>query len=1112
MSTYVLGLDLGPNSIGWALVAAQDTEEGLRPTGLLDTEPAGHAPLGARIFEAGIQNFDMGSKEASLNQARRQARAARKTIARRRARKRDTLAILQGAGLLPEDAGELERTLGLDPYELRAAALDRKLEPRELGRALHHLAQRRGFKSNRLGEDDKEEKGLLKEISRLEQAIVDAGHRTLGEHLHKQRADKSGPLPVRLRARQARMDLYEDAPRRTRRSMYEEEFEAILAEQERLWDTPPLTTEEKARLHRALFFQHDFAVSAERRSKAPSRANLHRAPGIHPCPYEPEETGCPKSDWLAQRFRILKEVQSLRLSEEHRAERPLTPEEVEFTVDRLSSNGESSFSALAKELIKRFGLAEPIEFNLARGGRGKIKGNAIEAALAKAFGKKTWGALEEEGRQALRSALVDSPSPEDLDRVLLAAGLRDETVRAKLCGYRPKDDGYLSFSKRALEKILPLMEKGALEHEAIAEAYPDTFEADGLALLPSIVAMRLDERVRPKIPPQIQNELTNLTNPIVRRALVEVRKVVNAIIREHGKPARIVVEMARNMKMGKQDRKEFSYKLNERTRLRERAREALKELRGGVWPRRSDVDRWILWEQQKHACPYCGKGIAAHEVANADVEVDHILPRWQSLDDSMNNKVLCCANCNAEKGDRTPVAWLGRDSDRLAALLKRTRACVERKDNPGGMPYGKIKRFETESVDADHFAQSQLNDTRYISKLVSSYLLLLFPTDEHVGQKRVQTSRGNLTAHLRRMWGLNGLIPPLVRAHGEIVPGFVEHEGWTEKVRVDHRHHAVDALVVALSSGAFMKRLQDCWRKDDDPAEREASFQPPWESLRADALVAIEAINVSHRPMRRRRGALHKETYYGEVPGEEDTYVTRKRLDELTSKMVDQIRDPGVRAAVKARLTERGWDGKKSKLPKDWHREELYLPTAQPRPGRTARRPHPIRRVRVTQSFGHGIRLGDKGHRFAQAGGNYCLQVIDADTAPHTRFRVVRRFDANQPGGVAALPAGTRLLGTLHRKDSVLVQVDGLDEPVLAVVQIISGEPAVSAKGIDVYFRDAKDSRPATEGNKTPLARIKSSGKWNAHRIQSVSVDPLGRILPGKTLALESHSSAQVDA
>jgi len=1103
MTDYILGLDLGPNSIGWALVAVKASGDDLKPVGLLDTTGTGHPAMGVRVFEAGLQNFNTG-KEASLNQARRQARAARKTISRRRARKAACLEVLQSADLLPESEQDLAQVWKMDPYKLRADALDRKLDPQELGRALFHLAQRRGFKSNRLSGDEKEEKGLLLEISKLDSEIQRSGARTLGEYLHKQRGHASGTLPTRLRARQARLDLYEDAPRRTRRSMYEAEVEAILTAQERLAGKAALTTEQRAGLHKALFFQHPFALTPGRIKKAPSRANLHRAPGIRPCPYEKGEVGCPKSDWLAQRFRTLKEVQSLRISELHRRERPLTPEEVAYTVDHLSSNKKSSFAKLGKDLARQFNLAEPISFNLARGGRADIKGNELEATLAGAFGKKAWRDKDESERQRLRIAMVKSTSADDLGRILQTAGLADEAKREKLTKWRPRDEGYLSFSKQALKRLLPLMETGMLEHEAIAEAYPDSFEAHGLASLPSLVAMQLDSAIRQKIPPQIQNELTNLTNPVVRRALVEVRKVVNALIRDHGRPIRIVVEMAREMKQGKDARKEHSARLNDRQKRREVARHELKALRSEGWPSRSDVNRWILWEEQNHNCPYCGTGIASAQVANADVEVDHILPRWRSLDDSMNNKVLACANCNADKGNRTPVEWLGKDSERLATILKRTWSCVAKKDNPGGMPFGKIKRFEAEELDADHFAQSQLNDTRYISKLVSSYMLLLYPTNEHVGQKRVQTSKGNLTAHLRRMWGLNRVIPPLVQAHGEIVPGFIEHNGWNEKIRIDHRHHAVDALVVALSTRSFVKRLQDCWRKDDDPKERTSSFEAPWESLRDDAINAIQKINVSHRPMRRKRGGLHEETYYGAVDPASGVYVTRKRLEDLTGPMIKSIRDQRVRQVVTERLLQSGWDGKASKLPKDWHREELFLPTTKPRKGRQPRTPHPIRRVRIEVQLGRTVRLGDKNHRFAKPGSNYCLQVIDTIEGPHPQFRVVTRFDANQPGDWMSLPLGASLIGTLHRKDSVLISVPGLDEPVLCVIQLISGSSEVGTKGLSIVIRDARDSRPATEGNKKPLARLRSHGAWNGAAVRSVEVSPLGVLASDQTALVAS--------
>lgn len=1091
MKDYILGLDLGPNSIGWAVIEVDGMGDSPAPVGFLDTSAAGHPALGVRIFEAGLQNFDTG-KEASKNDKRRSARSTRKTLARRRARRRATQDILTQAGLLPKSDDDLREIWKLDPYRLRAEALDRVLADHELGRAIYHLAQRRGFKSNRLSEDDQEEKGILEEISKLEGLIRGSGARTLGEFLHRQAERAQDGSFVRMRARQAKLDLYADAPRRTRRSMYEEELDSILKKQELLRGSAPLAPPLREALERALFFQHDFKVSDERRAKAPSRANLHRAPDVRPCSLEKGERCCERGEWIAQRFRILKEVRNLRLSECYEAERPLTPAEANFVVGLLSIERERKFEQLTKAMVKEFDLREPLTFNLERGGRSGLKGNELDNALANAFGKRKWRTLDEAARNEVRLLLRDAPDTEALLSGLAAAGLGDAEKVKKLLKFRPKDKGYIGFSRKALERIVPEMEAGLDEYDAITKCYPTVKQGEALDRLPSLVALQLVDDVKASVPDEIRNDLVHLTNPVVRRALVEVRKVVNALIREHGTPRRIHVELAREMKQGKGARIEYSARIRLREKHREEGRSFLRELLRGEWPRRSDLDRWVLWREQKEQCPYCGKMIPCAAILSADSEVDHILPRHRSGDDSLNNKVLCCSNCNMAKGDRTPLEWCGRDSDETVAMLKRARACAVSKSNAHGMPPGKIRKFEAEGVESGDFVARQLNDTRYISRLVTKYLLLLYPHELREGQKAVQTSSGALTARLRREWGLNGIIPPLVKAGGEVLKDFIKHDGWTEKLRIDHRHHAVDALVVALASRSSVKRLADRFKQNDHPTSRATDFPKPWAGLREDAEEQVTNINVSHRPMRRARGPLHEETFFGKRA--DGNFVTRKRLDELKESSFKEkgkkvrIVDLGVERAIRARLIECGWDGK-SPLPKDWHREEIYLPTARPKAGRSRRDAHPIRRVRVLESFSGGVELGDKKHRVAKTGGNFCLRVQDGpDGRP--LFQVVRRFHAQR---LSPPNASTQ---QFHSKDSVLVDIEGLPEPVLGVVQMMSGPAEPSTEGLDVTIRDSRDSREATKGNKDPLARVRSPKRWIELDIRRVEIDPLGRIAP----------------
>lgn len=1100
MPDYILGLDLGPNSIGWALVEAQPEETGgLRPVGLLDTAHAGHPPLGVRIFEAGLARTPQG-KEYSRNDARRDARATRRTLSRRKARKRKTRAVLQQAGLLPKEDEALAELMARDPYELRAKALHQRLDDYELGRALYHLAQRRGFKSNRVGDDAKESSELKQEISALMKLIDDSSSLTLGEYLHDQRDVATGSLPPRMRQRFARLDLYADAPRRTSRSMYQQEFELVLDRQKDFRGTPVLTPELHERLSCALFFQYGYALTEERIKKAPKRANLHRAPGVRPCPFERGQTGCPRSNWLAQRFRIIKDVRSLRVSLGGEPERELTQEESAFLIEDLSLVKKRTFAALAKAAAKKFHWPHPIAFNLARGGRKDLAGNEVDATLRSAFGKKAWLELSAEAREHIRSALAEQADPSALKATLQGLGLKDTDKLETLIKFSPKTNGYLSYSLRALEKIVPKMERGMDEYDAVQSVYgltKDTANVSAFGTLPSLAALCQDRRVQRKAPPEILTKIQTLTNPKVQRALVEVRKVVNAIIREHGMPKRIVVEMAREVRQGRSQRDAASQRRRAREARRKKAVESVRELCGSV--AHGDVDRWLYWDEQNHRCPYCLNPISAQAAFSAETEVDHILPRSRSLDDSRMNKVLCHSHCNAAKGNRTPVEWRGVDSEEHQSMMDSLWEEVSRDGGDGKMPYAKVKRMEVEELDPDSFASRQLNDTAYISKLVSQYLLLLYPYDEHVGQRRVITSRGSLTAHLRRLWGLNGLMEPLVKAHGEVHRGFEKEVGRAEKSRMDHRHHAVDALVVALSSRAFTKRLQDHWQAIDQPNGRVPEFPQPWEGLRRSVEDAVGRIQVSHRPQRRVRGGLHEKTFYGKVQGHKDKYVTRKRLEELTPKMLTKIVAPDARHSIEKRLRSCGWDGKsplkslKDSTGAPWWNEPVLLERC-PRLGRApqkVRKARPIFRVRIHETKSDPVQLGEQGHRFASTGSNHCLHVVDTEAGPHPSFFVVPRFNAQR--GPASLPAEASVMGTLHRKDSVLVEVEGLDRAVLGVVQVISGSPTVD-RTTDIVIRDARDSRPGAIADKDPILRLRSSGGWNRAKVLAVDIDPLGRI------------------
>src|SRR5947208_1595998 len=243
---YVLGIDLGTNSVGWAMIR------------LIDGEPAGLIRAGVRVFEAGMDDTKGLGNEESRNKARRDARLHRRQLLRHRRRMKKLFNLLQRFGLLPpgnastpdklqDFINDLDRTIRASewfkekassgrypapeqklPYILRASALDEALEPFFLGRALYHLAQRRGFWSNRkqTAKNDDDEGKVKEGIAELRKSMQENKARTLGEHL-----SRLSPNEERIRSRW------------TARDMYEKEFDAI-------WDAqaahhPALLTRER---------------------------------------------------------------------------------------------------------------------------------------------------------------------------------------------------------------------------------------------------------------------------------------------------------------------------------------------------------------------------------------------------------------------------------------------------------------------------------------------------------------------------------------------------------------------------------------------------------------------------------------------------------------------------------------------------------------------------------------------------------------------------------------------------------------------------------------------------------------------------------------------------
>ncbi len=371
MSKKILGLDLGSNSIGWALL---EEKEG-KPSGIID--------LGSRIFTKAVEEKTPTPK----NMKRRDARLARRVIQRRARRKSRMLNYLVSLNLLPKELqGNTQPEIILnelgDPYQLRAKALDVALNASELGRVLLHLVQRRGFLSNRktlLGDmiddpdvldilnelddnDDKpagEEGEFKQDIAILRQTIQDSGCRTLGEYLSKFDHHDC----KRNRAR-------DGGHKRTDRQMYHEELDLIWDEQKKHHTV--LTDEVKDQIEEIIFYQRPLKLKADRIGK---------------CSLEPSKQRAQIAKLKCQRFRYLQDINNLEYfqSQEDKFVK-LTSADRENLKDLFEFKPVVTFAQIRNTL----GFDKKAEFNLEQGNK-KLKGNRTACEIREVLLK--WNAV-----------------------------------------------------------------------------------------------------------------------------------------------------------------------------------------------------------------------------------------------------------------------------------------------------------------------------------------------------------------------------------------------------------------------------------------------------------------------------------------------------------------------------------------------------------------------------------------------------------------------------------------------------------------------------------------------------------------------------------------------
>ena len=921
---------------------------------------------------------------------------------------------------------------------------------------------------------------MLAEINDNEQERQEGGFETVGAWL----ADKMPPPGKQSRQYHAyRQKGDHIRNRHLARKQYEEEFEAIWAAQAKLH--PDLLTE---KLKYGTKGQQNFPRKPIKRAKneTPLQAfGVHgllffQRPMYWPksvvglCELEPKQKRCQRSDRRYQRFRLLQEVNNLKYADsETGTEHPLSEEQRTLLLDKLNHTKDMTFDQIRKAL----GFLESIKFNLERGKRSKIQGMPIDALFANknVLGKK-WYDRPEEQKTEIVAVLLDNERDDDaiVKRAVAEWGMTPNQAEAMLeVDLKP---GYGNLSLMAIEKLLPHMERGLL-YMADDETNSAMHAAGYLR------RDQLQRRIFDKLPnPQRVRDcpIGDIPNPVVKRTLTEVRRVVNAIIREYGKPDTVHIEMARDVQQGKQKRSEYSKMIREREAEREKAAEKLRD--NGIRVTRDNILKYLLWEQQGHDCIYSGDPISFQKLFGeaGGVEVDHILPRSRTLDDSQMNKVVCLRTANHDKGNQTPHEWLADDRpDQYAQVCQRVGKLLR----AGKIPYSKYRRFIQKELDLDKFIARQLTDTGYITRATAEYLRCLFEQNHDVlGLK------GQLTSELRWHWGLETVLQELPDSPGwQDVKAGKLRDG--EKNRADHRHHAIDAVVVALTNRSRLQKLSEIVKKGGARKHGEILFDP-WENFRNDVKQRIAEINVSHRVERKVAGALHEDTFYGPTENE-DEWVVRKTLTDLSASEIERIRDKTIRELVMGDLKSHGIEFGRGKKP-DAKKMKEVLGSLTMESG------VPIKKVRILkpEKTIRPIREGQPGEAYVKPGSTHHLCIFEwekngktkRDAVFVTMLEATERLkrqepiiDRNPPTDHPDIPPDAKFVMSLSTGELVLGVIDGEDK-LLKMRTSVSTEKKMT-------FQLAEDSR--REYRKINANKNTLFENYNARK---VTVDPLGRI------------------
>ncbi len=942
---YGIGLDIGIASVGWAVVALNE-----------NAEPYGLIRCGSRIFDKAEQP----KTGESLAAPRREARSTRRRLRRRSLRKADLYELMAQNGL--PGRAKIEEAVQAghlpDIYALRVQALDGPVTATDFARILLHLMQRRGFRSNRKADDAQKDGKLLQAIDANTRRMEENHYRTVGEMMYRD--------PVFAEHKRNKSENYLSTVRRDQ--IVEEAIQLFAAQRQygAAWASPEMEAEYLTILTR----QRSFA-------EGPGGDSPYRGmQKVGPCALEGKsERRAPKATFAFEYFTLLQKINHIRIAE-NGVNRILTAEERQELLSACYRTDKLDFARIRKLLAlpveARFNMVRYRENQTAEECEKKEKITVLPCyhkmrKVLNTLRKDHIRSISREQLDAAATALTNPENEEKLRAALEEAQFEPLEVDALMT--LPSFSGFGHISVKACRKLIPYLEQGLNYSDACKEAgydFQGNYRGEKSQFLPAST-----------------EEMEDITSPVVRRAVAQTIKVVNAIIREQGEsPVNIHLELAREMSKNYKQRNELADAMEKNQAENARLMEELHDLFRGRTITGQTLVKYRLWKEQKEVCAYSLQMMKLDSVItdSSYAEVDHIVPYSRSFDDRRTNKVLVLTSENRKKGDRLPLEYL--QGKRREDFIVYTKANVKN--------YRKRQNLLKEGLSKEEsreFIQRNLQDTQYSASFMLNYIRnhLAFADCSAAGKQRVVAVNGAVTAFLRKRWGLSK-----VRADGDL-------------------HHAVDATVIACTTPSMVKRVTEFCKQEETNHVCNEYFPEPWPRFRDELMqrlsacpqenlmqinpvyyqnvdiASIRPVFVSRMPRHKMTGAAHKETIKGRL---DDAHtVQRRSITDLKLDKEGEIAgyfnpssDTLLYNALKEQLTAFGGDGKKA------FAEPFFKPRADGTPGAQVRKVKVYDKATsmVAVHEGKGVADNDTMVRidvyFVPGDGYYWVPIYVADT------------------------------------------------------------------------------------------------------------------------------------